>query len=56
MLPRLLFDDFELTLTILRQGQISENAYTLNFMESFEYFDLKVGNKSCLIEHTKFYE
>ena len=50
------FDDFVLTLTILRQGQISENANTLNFMESFEYFGLKVDNKSCLNEYTKIYE
>ena len=40
----------------LRQGQILENAYTLNFMESFEYFGQKIGNKSCLNEYTKIYE
>ena len=40
------FDDLGLTLTILRQGQILENANTLNFMESFEYFGLNNGNKS----------
>ena len=32
------------------------NANTLNFMESFEYFGLKVGNKSCLNVYTKIYE
>ena len=31
-------------------------ANTLDFMESFEYFGLKIGNKSCLNEYTKIYE
>ena len=40
----------------LRQGQISKNANILNFMESSEYFGLKIVNKSCHNEYTKIYE
>ena len=31
-------------------------ANTWDFMESFEYFGLKIGNKSCLDEYTKIYK
>ena len=43
-------------LTFFMASQIWENAYTLDFMESFGYFDLKIGNKGCLNEYTKIYE
>ena len=41
----------------LWQGQIWDNANTLDFIESFECFGQnKNGNKSCLNEYTKIYE
>ena len=42
--------------SFLWQGQIWENADTVDFMESFGYFGLKIGNKSCQNEYTKIYE
>ena len=35
---------------------IWENANTLDFMEIFECFGHKNGNKCCLNEYTKIYE
>ena len=50
------FDDLGMTLTFLWQGQIWDNANILLFMESFECFGQKNGNKSCLNEYTKINE
>ena len=50
------FDDPGLTLIFFMARSYMGNAYTFDFMESFEYFGLKIGNESCLNEYTKIYE
>ena len=40
-----------LVLTFLWQGQVWENAITLNFMESFEGFGQKISTYCCLNEY-----
>ena len=47
-------DDLGLTLTFLREGQLWETANTLDFMESFEYFSLKMEIRVVLISTLRF--
>ena len=50
-------DDIGLTLTFLyRKAKCEKNANTYDFMESFDGFGLKIGNKCCLNEYMKIYE